>query len=457
MSLGIAACLCAVIWTASLFGELPEPVRFVRGVVLAFCAGYLLAILAGIGRGFFDHDPQAIYRLGPVFGGAFALLATGFYAWRIRARRNLTRVRLTGDGAYRDPAAVPESPEPPRATVLPPRGARAMGRFLIAVFFLCWPAAIAVLELESTRVCERYPRACSNRSIARAIAHSREEFGPSKLPDAACRNPEDVPYCGRSDPSTYATTRVLAARGASAVSDIAEVVRDLPDDQFVHDCAALPYCVNRVKSLMDLLERQRNGGVDDALRRWLHTGSAPRELRAEAAAQLARSGHLEVLPELAESLCTDYGFADRSMVGILAEHLKPETVRHLEPVLSKPGVSPCVLQLSVRALLPVNSPSAWSAIERLQRRTDSYRSAMVYQELALYFQLAPRGTVELLTRLSIDGPDPQRACHTLARVQEKRLGRPADALFDFCGGTPTTAAWRAKMEELGQLSRHIAP
>jgi hypothetical protein len=454
MSLGIAALLCSVIWLASVFRELSERVSFIRSVVLAYCAGYLVAISAGIVRGALDRDPEAMYRLGPAFGATLAVLATGYGAWRIHSRRNLSRTRPIGDGAYRDPAAVPEPAERPRATALPPRAALRVGRFLVAIFFLGWPVAIAMLERERTSACEQYPRVCSNRSIALAIAHSPEVYAPRKLPQATCQSPEDVPHCGRSDPEANAATRILAARGASAGSDVAEVLRELPEEQFLRYCAIRPDCVRRVKSLMDLLEAHRAPRVEDALQRWLRAEYTPQPLRAEAAAQLVRLGYIDVLPDLAEALCPEYAAGDRRMVQALAEHLKPETVRYLDPALFKPQVRECVLEISLRALLAVDSPSAWSTIERLVRKTDYYRASLVYHYLSRYFELAPRRTVEFLMRLATDGPEPLRACYALTQVQERRLGWRAKHLFhDYCGEVPGKPRWHAKVKELGLLAQ----
>jgi len=437
MSLAIAAFLCSLMWFATVFGQ-SERVRVARNVLLAYFAGHLLAVFAGIARGLLQQDPSAIYRYGPVVGGIGALIAGAHGVWRIRSRKALTRVRLIGDGPYRDPGSMPESFEPPRAPV----ASGALARYLVAL--LCSAGGFAAIELPERSSCERYPRICSSRSIARAIANSRDPWTPGKVPDASCR-PEDVPYCGRSDHGAYEATRILEARGTNAVLPIAEVLGELPDDPFTSNCQAAPYCENRIKSLMDLLEERKDEGVARALRRWFDSESAPHGLRIEAAVQLARLGQLDVLPELAGFLC-DIADLDPRSEHVLEGHSKPDTVSNLEPVLSKPGVDLCVLRMSVRTLLSVDSASAFAAIERLGRSGDSDRTVPMYDELHLHWRRASLGTVALLTRLATDGPEPERACQTLELVQEARLRQLSRG---YCKATPGTPEWRAKVRELG--------
>jgi hypothetical protein len=449
MSLAIAAFFCSGFWFTSVFDELPERVRIAARVLLAYCAGYMAVVSAGVVLAILEWDPSAVYPVSPVLGAVCAALMGAHGVRRIRSRKALTRVRPIGDGAYRDPAGVPESPEPSRAAVLPPVVSRAVLRYSMGLLFLGTSGAIALIELpldgaSSPALCEYYPRVCSSRSIARAIAYSRDPWTPEKIPDASCR-PEDVLRCGRSDPGAYEASRILEARGTKAALPIAEVLGELQDGQFASDCHVSPYCKERVKSLMDLLEERQDPAVAKALRRWFDDESAPLDLRIEAAMQLARLGQMDVLPELAAFLC-DYHGADPRSEQLLAEHLRPDTVSNLEPVLSKPGVDLCVLRTSVRALLSVDSPSAFAAIERLGRSGDSDRTAHMYSELHLHWRRASLGTVGLLTRLATDGPEPERACQTLELVQEERLRRLSRG---YCKEKPGTPEWRAKVRELG--------
>ena len=453
MSVGIAAFFCSVSWFASVFRELPERVRAAQHVLLAYCAGYLCTLLLGLVLGGLGRDPGPIYFVGPIVGAICGVAAGARGIWRIRSRRRLERVRALGDGAYRDAAAVPESAKPPRAAQLPPSPERATGRFLAGLFLLLCTACTAVLELTETRLCHWFPQLYSSRAIARSIAHSPYSFAPTlETAGTGCRD-EDRAYCGRFDPTSHRETQVLADRGASAVSAIADVLGELPDDQFVQDCTHRLSCIYPVKSLMYLLDKQTDPGVVKALRRWFDKASAPRELRILAASRLVRSGYTQALPDLAELLCNAHESGYASPDGILELHLTPENVPQLEPVFSRPGATPCVVRTSVQALLALNSTSAWAAIERVAKNPERKRAVIVYEELERHYERSLPATLELLTRLAVDGPHPERACYALARVQELRLGRKEDALLiDFCRGNARTAQWRAKMKELAAQS-----
>src|SRR5688572_33333769 len=109
MSLAIAAFLCSGFWFATVFRELPERLRIAERVLLAYCGGVVATIAAGAVLGTLEWDPSAVYPFGPVFAAACAALMGAHGVRRVRSRKALTRVRPIGDGAYRDPARVPES------------------------------------------------------------------------------------------------------------------------------------------------------------------------------------------------------------------------------------------------------------------------------------------------------------------------------------------------------------
>jgi hypothetical protein len=328
-----------------------------------------------------------------------------------------------------------------------------MARFLLGLLASCAAVAAAMADSTNAVPCARYPRICSSRSVAHVLAHSREDWNVRRVPDASCRSTADATACGRIDHTRNEHSRVLQARGANAVSDIADVLLELPSAQFVGDCSVLSQCQGRVGSLMDLIGAHPHPDVARALRRWLDLESAPLGLRVEAALQLLRSGQIHVLPKLVALLCAGgeagEGSSERARIPPVAR----EAVPYLRGIVSKPGAGSCTKSVSLEILLSIDSVFAIEALEQLGRSKDPEQRAIVYRQLKVQWDRAPRRTVEVLQRLALDGPEPERACFSLQRVQELRLGRSANELYRFCQATPGTAEWRATTNELATLER----